>query len=249
MDRGTLVDHVTEFAAGWRPDPTILAGMDTATLRELCTTVRDRAAWSGRLSGELASCWHVYRIQFTDGSAYVGMTGRTVVERLTQHLSGDGSLRVRQRCMAGVAYRFDVLASALTERMARQIERVEIAKLARPLNVALPAKDAAMLIAPPPPPAVRVYLTRPLDTPMTYHFHVRDDAANVTAALLSFGESPGDDVKLELFHAVARESACSIHLEMRPAKRSHHLPRRRSATACPWDRQSCGPGATTPRIW
>ena len=25
MDRATLVDHMTEFAAGWRPDPTILA--------------------------------------------------------------------------------------------------------------------------------------------------------------------------------------------------------------------------------
>ena len=218
MVRATLVEHLTEFADGWRwPDRAILAGMDTATLRELCTTVRARAEWSGRLPGELEGGWHVYRIRFADGAAYVGMTGRTVTERLTQHLNGDGSPRVRHRRPAGEAYRFDVLASGLTERVARRLERAEIAELARPLNLALPASGAQTPAPRTLPSSVRVYLARPGDNPMTHYVHVTADASDVTAALLSAGESPGSKVRLELSHAAGHVRARSILLELRSA--------------------------------
>ena len=218
MDRATLVDHVTEFSDRGRwPDRGILAGMDTATLRELCTTARDRAEWSGRLPGELEDGWHVCRIRFADGSAYVGMTGRTVSERLTQHLNGDGSSRVRKHRMDGVSYRFDVMASGLTEQVARRLERAEIAELARPLNLALPASGAHTPVPSPLPPAVRVYLARPGDNPTTHYVHVTDDASDVSAALIAAGESPGSEVRLELSHAAGHVRARSIRMELRPA--------------------------------
>ena len=117
----------------------ILVGMDTATLRAMCGTIRANAAWSGCLPGEVPAGWSVYRIRFADGAAYVGQTHHRVVWRLAQHLSGDGSPRVLQRRNAGVAYRIDVLASGLlTERVAQRIERAEIAKLAKPLKLSGP---------------------------------------------------------------------------------------------------------------
>ena len=155
MDRATLVEQVAEFAPrNWLQgpvsrDPTrlrppwdrrvILVGMDTATLRAMCGTIRANAAWSGCLPGEVPAGWSVYRIRFADGAAYVGQTHHRVVWRLAQHLSGDGSPRVLQRRNAGVAYRIDVLASGLlTERVAQRIERAEIAKLAKPLKLSGP---------------------------------------------------------------------------------------------------------------
>ena len=57
-----------------------------------------------------------------DGTAYVGMTGATVIDRLGRHLGG-------------VAYRFDVLASGLSSVQARRIELAQIARLRQPLNV------------------------------------------------------------------------------------------------------------------
>ena len=134
MARATLVDHLAEFSP-YRPGLAIMAGMHTAALRELCAAVRDCREWSGLLPGEHRDGWSVYRIRFEDGAAYVGITGRTVTHRLGQHLRGDGAAGVRQRRRAGVAYRFDVLASGLTEREARRIELAEIARLRQPLNV------------------------------------------------------------------------------------------------------------------
>ena len=61
MDRATLVEHLAEFRAGYEPGRAIMAGMDTAALRELCTGVRDgRRGWSGYLLGERGG-WSVYR--------------------------------------------------------------------------------------------------------------------------------------------------------------------------------------------
>ena len=120
--------------------PVILAasswfGMHTATLRELCAILRERREWSGHPPGDTSGGWSEYRIRFEDSTAYIGMTGRTVTHRLGQHRRGDGAAGVRQRRRAGVAYRFDVLASRLTEREARRIELAEIARLRQPLNM------------------------------------------------------------------------------------------------------------------
>ena len=77
----------------------------------------------------------MYRIQFGDGTAYVGITGATVIDRLGRHLGGGGSATVREHYGAGVAYRFDVLASGLSSVQARRIELAQIARLRQPLNV------------------------------------------------------------------------------------------------------------------
>ena len=139
MDRATLVDHVAEFAVGRsRPGSQVLVGMDTASLRDLCTAIRERRPWSGLLAGEVHP-FSVYRIEFADGTAYVGQTGKYVVERVAQHVTGAGSAAVFKSCKAGVPYRFQVLASGLHGYHALQLERKEIMNLRRPLNVAIPA--------------------------------------------------------------------------------------------------------------
>ena len=245
MPRATLVEHVAEFAPR-HPGHVILTGLHTATLRELCATARDRRTWSGRLPGELVRGWHVYRILFADGSAYVGMTGQPVVERLGQHLSGNGSPRVWQRYRDGAAYRFDVLASVRTEHAAQNIEHAEIAKLAHPLNLAGPVNREQHLLfpsmlfppaspvhsMPPIPPVVRLHLTRPDDgPPATFHFHVTDDDANVTAALLAVGEAPSPAVRMRLLHAPARKGAGPIRLGNSARRTSHHPSRQRTSAA------------------
>lgn len=113
-----------------------MAGMHTSVLREVCTSVRDGRGWSGLLPGETRGRFSVYRIQFEDGTAYVGMTGGTVVDRVSIHLfSNNGSPKVRAQYIAGVAFRFDVLASGLAGVHASRVELDEIGKLRRPLNV------------------------------------------------------------------------------------------------------------------
>ena len=113
-----------------------------------------------RLPGEAGS-FHVYRIAFDDGAAYVGMTGRSVLGRIEEHFGatgphgtpdyrampidermewGIGTFRIVERLAAGVACRVGVLASGLTEDEAGQRERREIAKLTKPLNTAGPVR-------------------------------------------------------------------------------------------------------------
>ena len=113
-----------------------------------------------RLPGEVGS-FHVYRIAFDDGAAYVGMTGRSVLDRIEEHFgatgprgtpdyhtmpmdermeSSIGTFRIVQRLAAGVACSVEVLASGLTEVEAGKRERREIAKLEKPLNTAGPVR-------------------------------------------------------------------------------------------------------------
>ena len=157
MNRAMLIEHVTEFAP-FHPGCNIMAGMHTAALRELCETIRERREWSGLLPGETRDGWSVYRIQFEDGAAYVGMTGGAVIARMGRHLHGDGAAGIGPRCRAGVAYRLDVLASGLTERAARRVELVEIGKLRQPLNM-----TGSRAPAPPLPPTSSNSLTDFLD--------------------------------------------------------------------------------------
>ena len=112
-----------------------------------------------RLPGEVDG-FHVYRIAFDDGAAYVGKTGRSVFDRIEEHFgatwprgtpnhtmpidermeSGIGTFRIMQRLAAGVACSVEVLASGLTEDEAGIRERSEIGKLERPLNTAGPVR-------------------------------------------------------------------------------------------------------------
>ncbi|MDE2821938.1 MAG: GIY-YIG nuclease family protein [Chloroflexota bacterium] len=152
MDRATLIAHVAEFGTGFpmtRNDHRasrgidlyrrrLAAGLTTEHLHKLCASINrgDWSTWS--LPGE-AGGWSVYRIQFADGAAYVGMTGFSVLSRIARHLGGDGSSAVRQHIKDGHDdYRFAVLASGLTEKQARERERHEIRALPRPLNMSIP---------------------------------------------------------------------------------------------------------------
>ena len=152
MDRATLIAHVAEFSplvlpltrkSGVAPHANellwlrLIRGLHTAHLLDLCTTTAgDRNRLS--LPGEAAGGWSVYRIQFSDGAAYVGMTGGPVLDRIARHLDGSGSPAVGQHCVGRLEYRFDVLASGLSEQQAREREGREIRALPSPLNTMIP---------------------------------------------------------------------------------------------------------------
>ena len=84
--------------------------------------------------------YSVYRLTFADGSAYVGMTGRDILDRIEEHFGagergdGIGSHAIQNRAALG-AWRIEVLASGLSRDNARALERQEIARLPAALNV------------------------------------------------------------------------------------------------------------------
>lgn len=89
--------------------------------------------------------WSVYRFIFDTGHGYVGITERNVSARAAEHLSGDarltgGSARISELVAAGVRYKLKVIARELAEGQARALERKEIAKLDKPLNVQGPIR-------------------------------------------------------------------------------------------------------------
>ena len=141
---------IEKLAAKQAVHPCVLAALPDWTLRRIAAararlpqrganiTVEDykRIAESYNLPGE-GSGHSVYRIAFDDGTAYVGLTGQGIVERLKNHLGLErsvGTFRICQRYLAGVRFRVECLASDLTRSQARAIEDREIRKLVKPLN-------------------------------------------------------------------------------------------------------------------
>lgn len=87
----------------------------------------------------------VYKYTFVTGEAYVGMTERSLKARHAEHMSGNagqtgGSARVFALVAEGFKSELEVIQRCLTEGQARELERAEIAKLDRPLNVQGPVK-------------------------------------------------------------------------------------------------------------
>lgn len=84
--------------------------------------------------GQQGPGYSVYKINFRDGHAYVGIS-ENVVERIKQHFaSEEGSKAVYERFSAGEEFWFEVLASGLTKAQARENEKVHIRGLSHPLN-------------------------------------------------------------------------------------------------------------------
>ena len=105
--------------------------------------------------------YSVYRIAFTDGAAYVGITARPVIARIEEHFgatgpqgspdfsdmpisdrfrSGLGAMAIVERLNAGIGCTVDVLASGLDRSGAMHRETAEIAALEKPLNAAGPVR-------------------------------------------------------------------------------------------------------------
>ena len=150
MDRATLIAEVAESSALCLPSSRrraasshedevlhlrLIRGLHTAHLRDLCAATNNGDHL--KLPGE-AGLWSVYRIQFSDRSAYVGMTGGPVLGRIARHMEGLGSPAVWAHCAGRLEYRFDVLASGLSEHQARERESWEIRALSAPLNKSIP---------------------------------------------------------------------------------------------------------------
>ena len=125
------------------PLPEVRAALSQRDLGALAAT--------GRLRGEAGRGWAVYRITFADRAAYVGITSWPVLDRVERHLgldleawegrpaaeraeAGVGTWAIVRRVAAGVRFRIRCVASGLAEGQARDLERVLIGRLRRPLN-------------------------------------------------------------------------------------------------------------------
>ena len=107
----------------------------------------------------------VYRLTFVDGSAYVGMTGRDILNRIEEHFgagergNGIGNLAIRERAALG-AWRIEVIASGLSLDDAMALERQEIARLPAALNVQNATTHARDLYDPAQGAVARYYRER-----------------------------------------------------------------------------------------
>ena len=167
--------------------PFVLAALPDWTLERIADASRasepDQGADSGEVLRFLLSIGaayqlpgesdghHVYRIAFDDGAAYVGITGRMVINRIKEHFGatgphgepkyydmpiadriehGIGTFNIVERLAAGIPCRVEILASGLTKDDARALEGSEIAKLEKPLNATGPTRAWTDPLAPDP---------------------------------------------------------------------------------------------------
>ena len=143
----------------------------------------------GEQDGDVHS---VYRITFAHGAQYVGITSRSIIDRLEQHFGGSpwgdypapalehaarqglGTPAIVQRAAAGVSWSVEVLASGLSATAARARERAEIAVLEKPLNAIGAARGWCDPLAPDPRQSALIrYL------PATIPFSLPADLATV----------------------------------------------------------------------
>ena len=82
--------------------------------------------------GEAPDGFTVYRLEFEDGSAYVGRTRRSVVRRLSEHLLDGGP--VQERIAAGLAMRVAILGTGLEDALAASVEHEAIGNLDKAIN-------------------------------------------------------------------------------------------------------------------
>lgn len=135
MDRFQLIDSLADVI----PRP-ISAGLDTAWLRNLQAAVsskdEQRIKSALLLVGEQDKGYSVYKIRFSDGNAYVGMTGNLIIERMKQHFIGAKTTEsIMKHVETGIGYTFSSLISGLSQSEALVAEKIHIAALQNPMNV------------------------------------------------------------------------------------------------------------------
>lgn len=86
------------------------------------------------LDGEVEHGHSVYKIVFDDGYEYVGVTGRRILTRMTQHLVTRKTPAIVEHVQTGVGYRFVCLLSGATAKDAYAAEKLHIEWLPKPLN-------------------------------------------------------------------------------------------------------------------
>ena len=84
----------------------------------------------------------VYKITFEDGFAYVGYTQYTIKDRIRRHLNNPDNAELKRRLKES-AYHTEILYDGIpTQDIAYRIEREEILKLQKPINISGVSPDA-----------------------------------------------------------------------------------------------------------
>ena len=84
----------------------------------------------------------VYKITFEDGFAYVGYTQYTIKDRIRRHLNNPDNAELKRRLKES-AYHTEILYEDIpTQDLAYRIERDEILKLQKPINISGVSPDA-----------------------------------------------------------------------------------------------------------
>ena len=128
----SIEDHELWITCFHAPIPPDLPDSDTE--RVLALLRLDRPV---RYPGE-ADGWTVYTMRFECGAAYVGITLRSVAERVEAHIGKswqEATFAIQMELAAGHTFIIEVIASGLSKQDALERERVEIAALEKPLNV------------------------------------------------------------------------------------------------------------------
>ena len=117
------------------------------------TGIRGQRLPNASPPGARNSGWAVYRIDFDDGTAYVGITSKPVEDRIQEHLGllfkggwcrerprrerwllGWGTRCILCRHAKGIGWTWCVIADGLSRREAHARERVEIEACEIPLH-------------------------------------------------------------------------------------------------------------------
>ena len=82
-----------------------------------------------------ATSWQVYKLDFTNGDEYVGITSKSMMERLTQHERNPVNQRVKRNLTTpGVNYTATTISRHRSKDAALRRERREIQRLTQPIN-------------------------------------------------------------------------------------------------------------------
>ena len=78
--------------------------------------------------------WKVYKIDFGNGVAYVGITSGDLQKRFRQHTDAPVNRKLARRLKMGLPYTKSLLSTHRLEVCARRREGIEIRRLRYPLN-------------------------------------------------------------------------------------------------------------------
>ena len=82
--------------------------------------------------------WTVYKLGFLDGAEYVGITGlKDINDRIRKHMNTPCNSELARRLSAGEKCAVDILHDGVSDSDIYELERAEVAKLDKPINIKL----------------------------------------------------------------------------------------------------------------
>ena len=138
MDRNDLIDYIVSQEHDIKA---VLQGLETEHLERIRGWyASDRSEPFPYLIEGESNPFNVYFIEWEVGSGYVGMTGRSIMNRMLGYFKWidmeEGNYEFVRRYQQGIGYRFHCLHTNLTKQRAEVLEIQEIRSRNNLLNIA-----------------------------------------------------------------------------------------------------------------